>query len=960
MVARIADIINKHRWIQVLDEKERNNLNQRTIELMKKSEKASQSDPDNDYSEISVRRFMKETGSGTSDLEIYKKYAKDGLPSTQRKLGLMYAEGQEELKKNEEKSFLWFYRAALNDDGQAMFYVGLAFLYAKGVKQNVKIACYWLYKAAAEHYETQGYYHIGRAFANGMGDLPADDQIAWIWFQNARNLDVVERDYVSNFESSLKKQKNKVFPSLKQFPNMIENKEQKENKDIKELAERPKYPIQPSNANAVMEATTCKVTSDTESLSLKGDIMEILKDINQALADQKIDKEIQELIVKAEKSPDAQSQLGVLFYKSNKIKMNYTIAFRLFEIAEKNGHMTAKYNLGRMYAEGNGVEKSEKKAVELYQQVAESGIACAQYSLGFMFEQGRGIESDFTLAQKWYKKASDQRFVPAMASLGYLYGQGLGVAKDIKKAIELFTEASDKGNAVAKLYLGFGYSFGKWVVKNVNKGQKLIEEAIKLGLPKNALETAQNYLKQIELKARKESVENKELKDKKEKIDKAAVEQQAHEMKKSNVLTISPIPVTRIEYKDITIIQTLASGGYGTVKKATSINYGVVAVKEFIKKNLDDRDFKNEIRIMANLKCPNVVQFLGYCESPLAIVMEFMSSGSLYDCIRRKELDIAGDTLIHIAQGMARGLGFLHKNQIIHRDLKSLNILMDGIEDRKGNTLVLKKEGLKIKISDFGISKFRPKDNLISGGKGGSLPWMSPEGIHHVYGFASDIWSLGTIFWELYSRKLPFSRCDSSEDILNSLKSDARPGNLEEDLIKNCPELMKNLIKACWHSSPEKRPTANRIIAILNGHEEDIPKPLTIAVKKEQENKVKLEHKQQEVRTNVKRSTNIARVETVAAKSHSVALKATVQSPTNYRTITVNREGYMSASPPASNISIIQGNIPPANGINGMGLVVAPMTTAFNNKNLKQKINLKEDAAKNNEHFKENGKKNKT
>ena len=106
-----------------------------------------------------------------------------------------------------------------------------------------------------------------------------------------------------------------------------------------------------------------------------------------------------------------------------------------------------------------------------------------------------------------------------------------------------------------------------------------------------------------------------------------------------------------------------------------------VAIKKLLLDQLTERteeEFKSETAIMAQLRHPNVVQLYGIVLKPeYCMVMEFLANGSLYGVLHSKrELD--WDLRQRIALGMSRGLAFLHSKKILHRDLKSLNVLLDG------------------------------------------------------------------------------------------------------------------------------------------------------------------------------------------------------------------------------------------------------------------------------------------
>ena len=261
-----------------------------------------------------------------------------------------------------------------------------------------------------------------------------------------------------------------------------------------------------------------------------------------------------------------------------------------------------------------------------------------------------------------------------------------------------------------------------------------------------------------------------------------------------------------IDYNTIKVGKKLGQGGFGEVYQGTW--YGEnIAVKQL----LDDEDlskeateeFIKESETMANLKSPNVIQFFGFCLSPkYAIVMEYMPKGSLYS-INKNEGPLPWSTRVRIATDIANGIHFLHDKNILHRDIKSLNVLLD--------------ENYKAKLSDFGLAKVKMEIKSHSTAKKtnkdcvGTVQWMAPElfKLKPVYTKKSDIYSLGITFWELATRKLPYIGVD--KNVIPTLVLQGE----REDIPEGCPEKMAQLIKDCWETNPEKRPDAKDVAARL-------------------------------------------------------------------------------------------------------------------------------------------------
>jgi len=144
-----------------------------------------------------------------------------------------------------------------------------------------------------------------------------------------------------------------------------------------------------------------------------------------------------------------------------------------------------------------------------------------------------------------------------------------------------------------------------------------------------------------------------------------------------------------------------------------------VAVNELLLGQLTDdalQEFEAEAQTMKELRHPNIVQFLGYCISPRpCIVMEYMPRGSLHQLLRNRQAEILWDVRMRIALDITRGLAYLHAENIVHRDIKSMNVLLA--------------EG-KACLADFGLARVKTETQAVStksSQAAGTLRWMAPE-----------------------------------------------------------------------------------------------------------------------------------------------------------------------------------------------------------------------------------------
>lgn len=154
-----------------------------------------------------------------------------------------------------------------------------------------------------------------------------------------------------------------------------------------------------------------------------------------------------------------------------------------------------------------------------------------------------------------------------------------------------------------------------------------------------------------------------------------------------------------------------------------------------------------------------------------------------------------------VALGVATGMSYLHQFNILHRDLKSLNLLVKSTNP---------KEPVTVKLMDFGDSKviyqYSNKNHIC-----GTARWTAPEVFNQEpYTPKSDVYSFGIILWELLTQKQPFSDIQRDFQIADAVMLGARP-----PIPSDCPAGYKALMQACWHQKPQTRPTFDQIILVL-------------------------------------------------------------------------------------------------------------------------------------------------
>ncbi|CAN6362532.1 unnamed protein product [Urochloa humidicola] len=264
----------------------------------------------------------------------------------------------------------------------------------------------------------------------------------------------------------------------------------------------------------------------------------------------------------------------------------------------------------------------------------------------------------------------------------------------------------------------------------------------------------------------------------------------------------------------------LGGGGHGTVYKGILSNLHVVAIKKSkitVQKEIDE--FINEVAILSQINHKNVVKLFGCCletKVPL-LVYEFISNGTLYDHLHVDGLrSLSWGNRLRIATEVASSLAYLHSsvsNPIIHRDIKSSNILLD--------------DALTSKISDFGASRYIPigKEGLtsrIQGTRGYMDPLCFQTGRLTE---KSDVYSFGVLLVELLTRSKPFSYLSPDGDSLaahfvNLLAQGNVVQIIDPQVVEEKGEQIQEvstLAASCVNIRGEERPTMRQVEHVLEG-----------------------------------------------------------------------------------------------------------------------------------------------
>ena len=251
-----------------------------------------------------------------------------------------------------------------------------------------------------------------------------------------------------------------------------------------------------------------------------------------------------------------------------------------------------------------------------------------------------------------------------------------------------------------------------------------------------------------------------------------------------------------VPFKEFTVLQEIGRGSYGVVYKCRHNPTGlIVAVKKLFTEKLEGIEmlyFCREVTVLMKCRSPFLLRFLGYTATPpYCIVTDYIPGGTLYAALQHQ---IGSRTLTPtqktiIAMEIASGMMSLHEQNAIHRDLKSLNILLT--------------DDLHPKVCDFGTARYLvEEEEAMTNEEIGTPAWMAPEVFKkEPYSFKVDVYSFGVLLWELLTETTPFKDMTAGVQVGREVCDGKRP-----PIPPTCPEGLRELIILCWDGDPSRRP----------------------------------------------------------------------------------------------------------------------------------------------------------
>ncbi|KAK7351146.1 hypothetical protein VNO77_10376 [Canavalia gladiata] len=243
----------------------------------------------------------------------------------------------------------------------------------------------------------------------------------------------------------------------------------------------------------------------------------------------------------------------------------------------------------------------------------------------------------------------------------------------------------------------------------------------------------------------------------------------------------------------------LGGGSFGSVYEGISDDGFFFAVKEVSLLDQGNQgkqsvyQLEQEIALLSQFEHENIVQYYGteMDESKLYIFLEFVTKGSLRSLYQRYTL--RDSQVSSYTRQILHGLKYLHDRNVVHRDIKCANILVDA----SGS----------VKLADFGLAK-ATKMNDVKSFKGTAF-WMAPEvvkGRNQGYGLPADIWSLGCTVLEMLTGQIPYSNLECMQALFRIGKGE-RP-SIPDSLSRDA----RDFVLQCLQVNPNDRPPSGKLL----------------------------------------------------------------------------------------------------------------------------------------------------
>ncbi|KAL4451158.1 hypothetical protein ABPG74_021480 [Tetrahymena malaccensis] len=312
-----------------------------------------------------------------------------------------------------------------------------------------------------------------------------------------------------------------------------------------------------------------------------------------------------------------------------------------------------------------------------------------------------------------------------------------------------------------------------------------------------------NIMSQLVEKDNQLSQQKKKIQELEQELQKLSFSQGKNIQGQGGLIKVLPLldPVQEIEFKDLEIRDAISQGGFSIVHKGKYKGCDV-AIKKIFNPNITQDvldEINNEVNMLATLRHPNIILLMGIVSQPqnMCIVTDLVEGGDLFTYLHKQRKDLSGVQKAFIVKQIINAFYYLHSHQIVHRDLKSYNILLDV--------------GFKIKLCDFGLARKYSDLNQGNSKFSGTPTYMAPELFQKKgYDEKVDVFAFGTLLWEIYAQEVPFDGLEPNDIMARVTNDEQLP---QKQTINS--NIYKLIVK-CRALNPNLRPSFEKIYQEFN------------------------------------------------------------------------------------------------------------------------------------------------
>lgn len=262
----------------------------------------------------------------------------------------------------------------------------------------------------------------------------------------------------------------------------------------------------------------------------------------------------------------------------------------------------------------------------------------------------------------------------------------------------------------------------------------------------------------------------------------------------------------KVHYSDLEFVENLGSGEFGQVFRGCYRGEEVAIKQLYWDDTVSERvmrDLAKEIEAFRSLRHKRLVRFIGAClEMPhLCLVTEYMPGGSLHHLLHVRKLQLPLLHATNMCLQIADGVMYLHSQTpiIVHRDLKTLNVVLDL--------------SLNVKICDFGLTEPMERTHFTKRNNGGSPRYMAPELFDAKTKITEkiDLWAMACIFVEIYGGSVPYRDISTLAELTREMLMHRR----KPSIPKTIPEEVRQIISSCLNFDYRMRPKCTQIFERL-------------------------------------------------------------------------------------------------------------------------------------------------